>query len=114
LSSDNPRAGIAERVRTARKFAGLSQAQVASFLGLHRPAVTEIEAGRRRVTADEAGRLAEILDVDLAWLLGESSRESAEPDPRIGLAARELGKLRPEDLERLLTLIQSLRREPTE
>ena len=44
---------IAGRLRLARETAGLSQGQAAKRLGLHRPTVSEIEAGRRRVTAEE-------------------------------------------------------------
>ena len=110
MSNQSPHEVIAARVRMARKHAGLSQAQVAKLLGLHRPAVSEIEAGRRRLSADEAARLAEALDVEVAWLLGETQEKAEETDPRIGLAARELGKLKSEDLDRLLTVLQSFRK----
>ena len=40
------RAVIAQRIREARKSAGLSQGQVAKLMGLqHRPIVSEMEAG---------------------------------------------------------------------
>ena len=48
---------IASRLRTAREMAGLSQAQVAKVLGLHRPSVSEMEAGRRRVSVDELSQI---------------------------------------------------------
>ena len=38
---------IASRLRSAREMAGLSQGQVAKMLGMHRPTISEIEAGRR-------------------------------------------------------------------
>ena len=41
---------IAERLREARRLAGVSQGQVAKMLGLHRPAVSEFEAGNRKVS----------------------------------------------------------------
>jgi DNA-binding XRE family transcriptional regulator len=50
------RALIARRLKEARKLAGLSQGQVAKMLGLHRPSVSEMEAGNRRVSADELRR----------------------------------------------------------
>ena len=50
------RGQIAERLKEARKLAGLSQGHVAKMLGLHRPSVTEIEAGNRRVSADELAK----------------------------------------------------------
>ena len=100
------RAQIAERLKEARKLAGLSQGHVAKMLGLHRPSVSEMEAGNRRVSADELARLAEIYDVNVAWLLGEALDAQ---DPRLQLAARELSKLNPDDLEHLLKLLAAMR-----
>ena len=37
---------IAARIRAAREAAGLSQGQVARKLKMHRPTISEIEAGR--------------------------------------------------------------------
>ena len=103
------RAQIAERLKEARKLAGLSQGHVAKMLGLHRPSVSEIEAGNRRVSADELARLAEIYDVSVVWLLGEAPETLDAQDPRLELAARELSKLKPDDLEHLLKLLAALR-----
>src|SRR5207247_8401296 len=96
---DNKRAIVASRIREARKAAGLSQGQVARLLGLQRPSVSEIEAGNRRVSADEIGRLAELFEVRASWLLGEGAEKADPHDARLHLAARELAKLKPEDLE---------------
>jgi transcriptional regulator with XRE-family HTH domain len=107
------RALIAERLKEARKLAGLSQGQVAKILGLHRPSVSEMEAGNRRVSADELARLAEIYDVGVAWVLGEAPDALDARDPRLELAARELTKLKPDDLDRLLKLLAAMRRDST-
>ncbi|MCA1529939.1 helix-turn-helix domain-containing protein [Bradyrhizobium yuanmingense] len=106
------RSQIAERLKQARKLAGLSQGHVAKILGLHRPSVTEMEAGNRRVSADELARLAEIYDVSVAFLLGEAPERLDAQDPRLELAARELSKLKPDDLERLLKLLAAMRSDP--
>lgn len=103
------RSQIAERLKEARKLAGLSQGQVAKMLGLHRPSVSEMEASNRRVSADEIARLSEIYDVSVAWLLGEAPETIDSQDPRLELAARELSKLKPDDLERLLKLLAAMR-----
>ena len=103
------RAQIAERLKEARKLAGLSQGHVAKMIGLHRPSVTEMEAGNRRVSADELAQLAEIYDVSVAWLLGEAPETLDAQDPRLELAARELSKLKPDDLEHLLRLLAAMR-----
>lgn len=102
---------IAERIREARKMAGLSQAQVGKLLRIHRPSVTEIEAGNRRVSAEELSRMAELFDVSGAWLLGEAPEVLESDDPRVQLAARELNRLKSDDLDRLLRLITAIRGE---
>jgi transcriptional regulator with XRE-family HTH domain len=104
---------IAERLKEARKLAGLSQGHVAKMLGLHRPSVSEMEAGNRRVSADELARLAGIYDVNVAWLLGETPDTVEAQDPRLELAVRELTKLKPVDLDRLLKLLAAMRSDPT-
>lgn len=104
---------LAERLKEARKLAGLSQGHVAKILGLHRPSISEIEAGNRRVSAHEIARMAEIYDVDVAWLLGEASEVLDAKDPRLELAARELVKLKPDDLDRLLRLLAAMRSDST-
>jgi len=103
------RHAIAARLRAAREQAGLSQGQAAKMVGLHRPAITEIEAGRRSVSAEELAALADAYGVDTNWLV-----EAEKADPvrdRMELAARELGKLNSEDLDRLLHLLSTLKRE---
>ena len=99
---------IAERLRLAREQAGLSQGQVARLLHKHRPTISEIEAGRRRVSAEEVGMFADIYEVSASWLLGRET-DAAEFNDRVQLAARELAKLRQQDLDRILSLLASMR-----
>ncbi|WP_265942244.1 helix-turn-helix domain-containing protein [Dechloromonas sp. A34] len=108
-AKDNKRALVASRLREARKMAGLSQGQVAKMLELHRPTISEIEAGNRRVSADELSKFAELYDVTISWLLAETAEQLTTDDPRLQLAARELSKLKPDDLDRLLRLLASMR-----
>jgi transcriptional regulator with XRE-family HTH domain len=100
---------IASRLALARKQAGLSQAQVAKLLNLHRPSITEAEAGRRNVTATELAKLAEIYGVSLDWLACANSDSADGVNDRIQLAARELAKLKNDDLEKVLGLLQALK-----
>lgn len=112
-SKPEERMQIANRLKEARKLAGLSQGHVARMLGVHRPSVSGMEAGSRRVSADELTRLADIYDVSVAWLAGESPEILHAQDPRLELAARELSKLKPDDLELLLKLLAAVRNDPT-
>lgn len=101
---------ISDRLRTAREAAGLSQAQVGKLMGLHRPTITEIEAGRRRVSADELTQFADIYGVGTDWILSEHDRVAGPNDDKILLAARQLSKMKDEDLDRLVKLIHMLKK----
>ncbi len=109
-SQDNVRNAIARRLALARQQAGLSQGQVAKLLGVHRPTVSEMEAGRRRVAADELAQLAAFYGVDASWLTSGTSGNESED--RIALAARELSKLKPDDLDRVMGLLKTLKHNP--
>lgn len=98
---------VGGRLRLAREQAGLSQGQVARILGMHRPTISEIEAGRRRVTAEELATFARTYEVSVSWLSGAEGDD--EVDDRVRLAARELAKVKPEDLDRILRLLATMR-----
>lgn len=106
-SQDSLRRDLATRLKLARESAGLTQGQVAGQLGWHRPTVSEIEAGRRRVLAEELKTLAELYGVNIPWLMGEADGDGISD--RAKLAARQLGRLSDGDLDRLLLLIRSLK-----
>ncbi|MFY9514608.1 MAG: helix-turn-helix transcriptional regulator [Rubrivivax sp.] len=105
----DPRQQTGARLKEARKLAGLSQGRVAEMMGMHRPTVSEIEAGNRRVSTEELARFAHMYDVSIAWLAGSSEEQLGTLDPKIQLAARELSKLKPENLDRLLRILASMR-----
>lgn len=107
--ADGTREQIAARLRVAREAAGLSQGQVAKLMGLHRPTISEIEAGRRRVTGEELVQFAGFYGVGVDWLTS-TTQESDPSEDRILLAARELAKMKDEDLDRLLSLLRMLRK----
>ncbi len=91
---------IAARLKQARTLAGLSQAQTADKLNILRPTISEIESGRRKVSADELLQFAELYKVDTAWLLHEEKEEDYK------FAARELSKLSKEDRDKVLEIIK--------
>lgn len=97
------------RLRLARENAGLTQTQASKLMNMRRPSVVEIEKGRRRVTADELRQFSSIYKVPLAWLACAEAEDSDEESERIELAARELSKLRKEDLDRVVDLLAAFR-----
>ncbi|TSE03214.1 helix-turn-helix transcriptional regulator [Mesorhizobium intechi] len=105
---------IAARIKEARRLSGLSQGQVAKMLEMHRPTISEIEAGNRRVSAGELMRFAEIFDVSVAYLAGESPDKINPSDPKLQLAARELSKLSPDALNSLMRALAVFRKDDDE
>jgi transcriptional regulator with XRE-family HTH domain len=103
------RLALASRLKQARDMAGLSQGQVAKLLDMHRPSVTEIESGNRKVSADELAAFAATYDVSPTWLLGLTPDKLEIDDPQLALAAREMSKLKKEDLEQLLSILATMR-----
>jgi len=100
---------IGQRLKAAREQAGLSQSQVAALLKLHRPTISQIESGNRQIKPAEITQLAKLYTVKDSWILNGDTTEGRFQDPRIELAARELGKLKKQDLDKLLSLLSSLR-----
>lgn len=109
----NDAKAVANRLQIARKLSGLSQGQVAKLLGMQRPTVSEIEAGRRKITVEELVSLAKVYSVSLEWLAKGATEHPSNSDI-MSLAARKLEKMRPDDLKRvieILSLIEEQRRE---
>lgn len=106
---DRERFAIAERLRRARELAGLSQAQAAKILGLHRPAISEIESGRRRVAAEEIKALAETYGVNVGWLLTAEVKQSVSRTlADVKMAARTLNAVSEADLEFALSVLAAV------
>jgi transcriptional regulator with XRE-family HTH domain len=110
---NNKKGSVASRLRFARTQAGLSQAQVAEKFGLYRPAISEIEAGRRKVSAEELSTFAELYDVDVRWLAGTDTESEAYGD-KVSFVARRLSHLKDGDLDNLLELLHMLRADQDE
>ncbi|MBI4764644.1 MAG: helix-turn-helix transcriptional regulator [Deltaproteobacteria bacterium] len=100
---------IGSRLAIARERAGLSQSQVAAEIGLPRPSISEIEAGRRRVAAEELVKFAELYSVDMDWLAGRGEQKVDLLRDKLQLAARKVAGLKQGDLEKVIDLLTSLK-----
>src|SRR5258707_15866782 len=100
--------GLGARLREAREAAGLTQEQVAKLLGIPRPAISEMESETRNVSAGELKQLAACYKVSLPWLAGEPSYGA---DEKIKIAARRLSALRDEDVDTVMKIVDSFRRQ---
>jgi len=69
--SDPERDYLAQRLKEAREYLGLSQEYVSQETKIPRPAISEIEAGRRKVESLELRRLAALYGRPLSYFLPE-------------------------------------------
>ena len=85
---EEARKALGERLREARKYLGLKQGEVAEYLKIQRTALTEIEAGNRRVEAFELQRLAKLYRQPVAYFVGDDEEAGNLPIDVAHLARR--------------------------
>lgn len=100
------RVAMAGRLREAREYLGLSQEEVAATLRVPRPAVTNIEAGTRKVEALELEQLAKLYGRSVDYFL---RGEQPQSDSKATFAARALHGLSDNDLEEVARFAEFLR-----
>jgi transcriptional regulator with XRE-family HTH domain len=106
---DEQRAAIAQRLREAREYVGLSQEHVAQALGLSRPAITNIETGNRRVEAVELDKLATLYRQSVSFLLSGEDAVGAMPT-QVQFLARAVRGLSSKDMEEVARFASFLKR----
>ena len=112
MKHDQEKETLAKRLREAREYLGLSQEYVAQQTGISRPAISEIEAGRRKVDSLELKRLSKLYGRPIEYLLGESPQEEAVPigaDPLEGKLRSMTRGLKAEDREEILRFVEYLK-----
>jgi len=67
---------LSERIRDARVSLHLSQDYVSKYLGIGRSAVAEIESNKRKVSAEELGKLSELFLISTDELLFGKNTEA--------------------------------------
>jgi len=108
MTNSDHKEKLGARLRTARELAGLSQGQAAKVLGVHRPTISEIEAGRRNVKSNELTTFSKLYGVELDWLIDENFQDK-NVSKEILAAARELSSMKEEDLEILISTIRMIK-----
>ena len=102
-----PWKGLPTLLRDARERAGITTVEAAEALEVRRPAIWEIEHDKRKVSAEELGKLADLYGVSATWLLERAS--SAARDDRAELAAQVLAGMSDAQLDRLSAAIRIVR-----
>lgn len=105
---DQDRLRLAERLRDAREYVGLSQDEVAQALGLSRPAVTNIESGNRKVEAVELGKLAKLYRKSMEYLT--TGRDPIPSGPaQLAFLARAVHGLSQQDVDEVARFAEFLK-----
>lgn len=87
-TDDAERLQLGERLRESRKYLGLKQEEVASYLKIPRTALTDIENGQRRVEALELTRLARLYRQPVSYFTGEDEASASLPADVAHMARR--------------------------
>jgi|GraSoi2013_100cm_1033763.scaffolds.fasta_scaffold12576_2 transcriptional regulator with XRE-family HTH domain len=104
---------LAKRLRESREYLGLSQEYVAQQTGISRPAISEIEGGRRKVDSLELKRFSKLYGRPIEYLLGteveEATAVGAPADPLEGKFRAMTRELTGEDREEIIRFVEYLR-----
>jgi transcriptional regulator with XRE-family HTH domain len=107
-SDDEERRRLGDRLREARKYLGLKQEEVATYLKIPRTALTDIDSGQRRVEAIELTRLAKLYRQPAAYFTGEDEASASLPVDAAHLA-RQAANLSQQDRDELGRFAEYLR-----
>ena len=100
---------LGERLKEAREYVGLKQDDVAKVLAIPRSALSNIEAGTRKVDAIELARLAKLYQRPLAWFTGEDPDAITEVAKEVAHVARAAATLSQQDRQELARFADFLR-----
>lgn len=99
---------LGERLKEARRYLGLKQDEVAQYLKIQRSALSEIEAGNRRVEALELNRLAKLYRQPVTYFMGEDDAAASLPVD-VAHLARQAADLSRKDRDELGRFAEYLR-----
>lgn len=104
---DAERRRLGDRLREARRYLGLKQEEVATYLKIPRTALTDIESGQRRVEAIELARLARLYRQPVGYFTGEDGAANLPID--VAHLARKAADLSEQDRTELGRFAEYLR-----
>jgi transcriptional regulator with XRE-family HTH domain len=96
---------IAARLKEAREYLGLSQQEVAASTGLSRSAISLIETGQRKLSAQELKTFSRVYQRPVGYFTGEEATAYSED---INMLARKASTLSERDRSELMRFTQFL------
>jgi transcriptional regulator with XRE-family HTH domain len=107
-TDEQERRRLGDKLREARKYLGLKQEEVATYLKIPRTALTDIENGQRRVEAIELARLARLYRQPMGYFTGEEDAAANLPVD-VAHLARRAANLSQQDRDELSRFAEYLR-----
>jgi transcriptional regulator with XRE-family HTH domain len=107
-NDEEERRRLGDRLREARKYLGLKQEEVATYLKIPRTALSDIESGQRRVEVIELTRLAKLYRQPIAYFTGEDEASASLPVD-VAHLARKAANLSQQDRDELGRFAEYLR-----
>jgi transcriptional regulator with XRE-family HTH domain len=107
VTSENERTLLAEKLRQAREYLGLSQEEVSKAVGIPRAAISLVESGQRRVDALELKKFATVYERPVSYFTGEDYSTPYLPD-EVEYLARAAAGLSQQDREELARFAEFL------
>ena len=92
---------IGEKLRKAREYLSLTQAQVAAILNLGRDAIIRIENGTRKIDAEELSKFSKLYKISIDEIVNHDTTAYTEK-----AFARGFEKLSEQDQKEILDLIK--------
>lgn len=97
------------RFQEAREMAGISAEQAAKYLSFPLSDLLKIESGQIDISDEVIQRLAIFYEVDYEWLRSRTSNTHLPFLGDLPIAPRELEKISPEELPKLLQILVAIR-----
>ena len=92
------------RLLEARKKRGLSQGELADYLGTKGPAIGRYERDEMKPSIEVAAKMANYLEVSLDYLVGKTD---IEVDPKTAKRILEVSKFNEEDRDHVFSVIDA-------
>jgi transcriptional regulator with XRE-family HTH domain len=105
---DLQRLSLAQRLREAREYVGMSQEAVAQALSISRPAISNLENGSRKIEAIELNTLAHLYGCTVDFLLTGSESQDII-DTGVQFLARATKGLSKRDIDEVTRFAEFLR-----
>ncbi|WP_216325695.1 helix-turn-helix transcriptional regulator [Deinococcus aestuarii] len=100
---------LAERVKEARDYLGLSQEFVADRIGISRPAMSALETGKRKISSIELHKLARLLKKPLEYFFDDDEVLAGPQDETAQALYRASKGLSEQDKQQVLRFAEFLR-----